>query len=150
MNTTFSASLSKAADKKYDISINNEFVNSRNSTTQNNEIKSFNTNNLSLDASIFIKEKWKISTDYNLFTRQETVDFQTNLTNQLWNARLQRTFKNDEFTAYILVRDILNQNIGIQRFTLENTIGEEQNDRLKRYAMLGLTWNFRNKGEKKE
>jgi hypothetical protein len=53
------------------------------------------------------------------------------LTNQLWNARLQRTFKNDEFTAYFMVRDILNQNIGIQRNVYQNTISQEQNDRLK-------------------
>jgi hypothetical protein len=85
-----------------------------------------------------------------LSTRQKTTDFQTNLSNQIWNARLQRTFKNDEFTAYILVRDILNQNIGIERSTFQNTISEERNDRLQRYAMLGFSWNFKNKGEKKE
>ena len=100
-----------------------------------------------MDIGVYFREKWKISTDYNLYSRQKTVDFQTNLTNQLWNARLQRTFKNDEFTAYILVRDILNQNIGIRRYVFENIIGEEQNDRLKRYAMVGFTWNFKNRGE---
>ena len=83
--------------------------------------------------------------NYNLYTRQKTDDFQSNLTNQIWNARLQRTFKNDEFTAYFLVRDILNQNIGIERYNFGNVIGEEQNDRLKRYAMIGFIWNFKNK-----
>ena len=150
LNSNFSLSLSKSVEKKYDFNINNEFGNNRNSTSQNNEIKSFNTNNLSVEIGVFIKEKWRISTDYNLFTRQKTEDFRNNLSNQLWNARLQRTFKNDEFTAYILVRDILNQNIGISRYNFENTIGEEQNDRLKRYAMIGFTWNFKNKGEKQE
>jgi hypothetical protein len=42
-----------------------------------------------------------------------------------------------------MVRDILNQNIGINSFIYENTIGEERNDRLKRYAMIGFTWNFK-------
>ncbi len=150
LNSNFSVNFSKSVEKKYDFNINNEFGNNRNSTSQNNEIKSFNTNNISLEIGIFIKEKWKLSTDYNLFTRQKTEDFQNNLSNQLWNARLQRTFKNDEFTAYILVRDILNQNIGISRYNFENTIGEEQNDRLKRYVMIGFTWNFKNKSGKKE
>ena len=150
LNSNFSVNFSKSVEKKYDFNINNEFGNNRNSTSQNNEIKSFNTNNISLEIGIFIKEKWKLSTDYNLFTRQKTEDFQNNLSNQLWNARLQRTFKKDEFTAYILVRDILNQNVGISRYNFENTIGEEQNDRLKRYAMIGFTWNFKNKGENKE
>ena len=148
LNSGFSVYLYKTKEKKYDFSLSNSFSNNRNSTTQNDEIKSFNTNNLSVDLGVYFREKWKISTDYNLFSRQKTVDFQDNLTNQLWNARLQRTFKNDEFTAYIMVRDILNQNVGIQRAVYENIISEERNDRLKRYAMIGFTWNFKNRGEK--
>lgn len=143
----FSMYLNKSKEKKYDISLSNNFSNNRNTTSLNDEIKSFNTNNFSLDIGVYFREKWKLSTDYNLYSRQKTVDFQTNLTNQLWNARLQRTFKSDEFTAYIMVRDILNQNIGIKRYVYENTVSEEQNDRLKRYAMIGFTWNFKNKGE---
>lgn len=148
LNSGFAVYLSKSKEKKYEIGFSNNFSNNRNSTSQNNEIKSFNTNNLDLEIGVYINEKWKLSTDYNLSSRQKTVDFQDNLTNQLWNARLQRTFKNDEFTAYIMVRDILNQNIGINRYVNENTVSEEQNDRLKRYAMIGFSWNFKNKGEK--
>ena len=148
LNSGFSLYLYKSKEKKYDFSLSNNFSNNRNTTSLNNEVKSFNTNNLSLDIGVYFKEKWKLSTDYNLYSRQKTVDFQDNLTNQLWNARLQRTFKNDEFTAYILVQDILNQNIGIQRNVYENTISEERNDRLKRYAMIGFSWNFKNKNEK--
>lgn len=144
-----SISLSKEKEKKYSFSINNQFSYTRNSTTLNNEVRSFNTNNLGCDMSVYFSKNWKISTDYNLFSRQKTDDFQTNLTNQLWNARLQRVFKNDEFTAYLLVRDILNQNIGVERFNTQNTIGEEQNDRLKRYFMVGFSWNFKNKNETK-
>jgi hypothetical protein len=150
LSSNFSVYLSKSVEKKYDININNEFSNNRNSTTQNDLIRSFSSNNFSLSIGVYIKEKWKISTDYNLFTRQKTADFDANLNNQLWNARLQRTFKNDEFTAYLLIRDILNQNIGVDRYATENTIGEEQNDRLKRYAMIGFTWNFKNKSGNKE
>ncbi len=148
LNSGFSLYLYKSKEKKYDFSLSNNFSNNRNTTSLNDEVKSFNTNNLSLDIGVYFKEKWKLSTDYNLYSRQKTVDFQDNLTNQLWNARLQRTFKNDEFTAYILVQDILNQNIGIQRNVYENTISEERNDRLKRYAMIGFSWNFKNKNEK--
>nr|WP_315247995.1 outer membrane beta-barrel family protein [uncultured Flavobacterium sp.] len=144
LNSGFAIYLNKFKEKKYEFSLSNNFSNNRNTTSQNDEVKSFNTNNLSLDIGVYFAKKWKISTDYNLNSRQKTVDFQTNLTNQLWNARLQRTFKNDEFTAYIMVRDILNQNIGINRYVYQNVIGEEQNDRLKRYAMVGFTWNFKN------
>lgn len=147
LNSGFSVYLNKSKAKKYDLSLSNNFSNNRNTTSQNDKINSFNTNDLRLDIGVYFREKWKLSTDYNFMSRQKTIDFQDNLTNQLWNARLQRTFKNDEFTAYIMVRDILNQNIGIRRNVYENSISEEQNDRLKRYAMIGFTWNFKNKGE---
>ncbi|MCZ8196538.1 MAG: hypothetical protein O9267_02880, partial [Flavobacterium sp.] len=145
INSNLSIYLSKSKEKKYEYYINNQFSNNRNSTSLNNEVKSFNSYNLSIDGSYYFNKNWKIISNYNLYTRQKTDDFQSNLTNQLWNARLQRTFKNDEFTAYFLVRDILNQNIGIERYNYNNVIGEEQNDRLKRYVMIGFTWNFKNK-----
>lgn len=145
LNTAMNIDLSKTKEKKYDFTISNSFSNSRNSTSQNNEVKAFYTNNFAVDGGVYITEKWKLTTSYNLFTRQKTEDFQDNLSNQLWNARLQRTFKKDEFTAYILIRDILNQNVSIERYNFQNTVGEETNDRLQRYAMIGLTWNFKNK-----
>jgi hypothetical protein len=145
LNTGVSVYLSKSKEKKYDISLNNEFSYNRNTTSQNSTVKKFYTNNTGLYATVYYKKTWSVITDYNFFVRQKTTDFQNNLTNQLWNARLQKTFKKDEFTAYIMVRDILNQNIGIERSFYENTLTEERNDRLKRYGMIGFTWNFKNK-----
>ncbi len=146
LNTGLSVYLSKSKDKQYEISLNNNFSYNRNATSQNNTVKNFNTNNTSLYATVYYKKTWSIITDYNFFVRQKTVDFQDNLTNQLWNVRIQRTFKNDAFTLYAMVRDILNQNIGIQRNFYENSLTEERNDRLKRYGMIGFSWNFKNKG----
>ncbi len=148
LNSGLSIYLSKSKDKKYDFSLSENFNNNRNTTSQNSTIKKFNTNNVRLDGTVYYKKVWSISTDYNFFSRQKTVDFQNNLTNQIWNARMQRTFKKDEFTAYIMVRDILNQNIGIERSFYGNTLSEERNDRLKRYWMMGFTWNFKNKAAK--
>jgi Outer membrane protein beta-barrel family/Carboxypeptidase regulatory-like domain len=145
LNSGLSLYLSKYKEKKYDFSINNNFSNNRNTTTQNNQIKKFNTYNLSIDATVYYKKTWSLSSDYNYFLRQKTPDFQTNLSNQLWNAKLQKTFKKDEFTAYITIRDILNQNIGIDRRFDDISVSEVRNDRLKRYAMIGFTWNFKNK-----
>jgi hypothetical protein len=91
---------------------------------------------------------WSLNTDYSYFFRQKTVDADKDLKTHLWNARLQRTFRHDEFTTYFMVRDILNQNIGIERNFYGNTYTQETNDRLKRYFMIGFTWNFKNKGSK--
>lgn len=145
LNSSFGLYINKSKEKKYDLTLSNTFSNSRNSTSQNDQVRSFNTNELGFRAGVYLTQKWKIESDYNWYARQKTLEFQDQLSNQLWNARLQRTFKKEEFTAYFLVRDILNQNVGINRFIYENTIGEERNDRLKRYAMIGFTWNFKNK-----
>jgi Outer membrane protein beta-barrel family len=147
-NTGLQVYASKSKDKKYDFSLGNEFSYNRNTTSQNNKINKFYTNTVNFNATVYYKKVWSLSSEYNLFSRQKTEQFNTNLNNQLWNARMQRTFKKDEFTAYILVRDILNQNIGIERNFYGNVSSEERNDRLKRYWMVGFTWNFKNKAAK--
>lgn len=140
--------ISKSKDKKYDVSLSNDFTYNSNNSTQYTSKINYYTNRVSADATIYIKKVWSISSDFNFYSRQKTPQFNTNLNNQLWNARAQRTFKKDEFTAYVLVRDILNQNVGIQRNFYSNTLTEESNDRLKRYFMVGFTWNFKNKSAK--
>ncbi len=148
INTGMQLYLSKSKDKKYDVSIGNDYSYNRNTTSQNSTVKSFSTNNTSFNGTVYYKKVWSLSTDYNFFVRQKTADFQNNLTNSIWNARMQRTFKKDEFTAYVMIRDILNQNIGIDRNFYSNTLSETTNQRLKRYWMIGFTWNFKNKAAK--
>lgn len=148
LNTGIGINLYKSKDKKYDVSISDQFNYNSNSTQQFNRVIKYNTNELSVNATLYIKKVWSIKTDYNYFLRQKTEQFQDNLSNQLWNARLQRTFKKDEFTAYFSIRDILNQNTNIERNFYSNTLSEVRNDRLRRYWMLGFTWDFKNKSAK--
>ena len=137
--------LSKTKDKKYDFSISNDFSYNSNSTQQYNTKINYNTNELRLDATIYLKKVWSLKTDFNYFVRQKTPQFQNNLSNQLWNARLQRTFKKNEFTAYFSIRDILNQNTNVQRNFYSNTLSEVRNERLRQYWLIGFTWDFKNK-----
>jgi hypothetical protein len=140
--------MNKAKEKKYDVSLSNDFNYNTNRTTLNAAVNNFFTNTLSLNATVYYKKVWSVTSDYNFFARQKTIQFQDNLTNHTWNARLQKTFKDNEFTAYVLVRDILNQNIGIDRnFSGFNTT-EVTNQRLKRYFMVGFAWDFKNTGSK--
>lgn len=140
--------MNKSKEKKYDISLSNDFNYNSNRTTLNPRVNNFFTNTLNVNTTIYYKKVWSINTEYNFFARQKTEQFTNNLTNHIWNARLQRTFKDNEFTAYVLVRDILNQNIGIDRsFSGFNTT-EVTNQRLKRYFMVGFSWDFKNSGSK--
>ena len=140
--------LNKAKEKKYDFSISDEFSYNANTTSQNSTKIHYITNTLSLNATVYYKKVWSLISDFQYLSRQKTPQINTNLSQSLWGARLQRTFHSDEFTAYIAVRDILNENIGIDRSFYSNTYTQVTNDRLKRYFMIGFEWDFKNKASK--
>jgi hypothetical protein len=145
---TFDLGTSKSKDKKYDVSlrynISYNYTQNSQSTLKNNYIG----NRFNADVTKYFYKVWSINTTYEINSRQKTSLVTGNLSNSLWNAGLQRTFKKDEFTAYFKVRDILNQNIGIDRNIDGKNFTEVVNDRLKRYFLLGFTWNFKNKAPK--
>ena len=148
MSTGMQVYLGKSKDKKYDFSLSDNFTYNNNQTSENNNNNHYNSNNVNFNATIYYKKVWSVNSEYQYYSRQKTVQFSNSVNNSLWNARLQRTFKNNEFTAYLKVRDILNQNIGIDRTFYGNTFTEVRNDRLKRYFLLGFTWDFKNKATK--
>ena len=139
--------ISKSKDKKYDVSTSYNPNYNLQKTSQNKNKISYFTHQIGLDATVSYKKVWSLNSNYNLNIRDKTAQI-PGITNSLWSAKLQRTFKKDEFTFYVVVRDILNQNIGVDRNFFSNTFTETRNDRLKRYGMLGFTWNFKNKATK--
>jgi hypothetical protein len=145
VNAGLSLGLYKSKEKKYDVSIYNNYLYNSSTTSQNNNKLNYYINTLNVNTTVYFDSVWSISSDYQYFARQKTVQASSGLNSHIWNARIQRTFKKDEFTAYILVRDILNQNIGIDRNFSGTTYRETINDRLQRYFMIGFTWNFKNK-----
>jgi hypothetical protein len=153
-STTFSpgseVSLSKSKEKKYDVTIRDDFTYNSNTTSQNDTRIHYISNQLSFDGTLYIKKVWSVTAKYEFNSRQRTFQYDNNLNTHILNALVQKTFKNNEFTAYFVVRDILNQNIGINRNFSGNTYSEVRNDRLKRYFLIGFTWDFKNKGAKKQ
>ena len=149
-STNFSGGLgfgfSKSKDKKYDLNINNNFSYNNSTNSQSSSSSHYYTNTVSLNLSVNILKTLVIKTDFDYYIQQKTQDLSSDLTTKLWNAKLQKTFKNDEFTLYLTVRDILNQNVGIYRGFDRNTFSETRNDRLQRYWLLGFAWNFKNSG----
>ena len=145
LNSGLGIYASKSKDKKYDVSIGNNFSYFKNKTNQSTTSNSYSTNTATLDGTIYYKKVWSFNTDYQFYYRQKVNEGSTDLNNHLLNARVQRTLKNNEYTIYFKVRDILNQNVGIDRNFYGNTYTEQRNDRLKRYFLLGFTWDFKNK-----
>ena len=158
-NTTgagLNLSLSKSKDKKYDVSVWNSFRYNYNRAKQLNfttskietNTRNYSTNQLNLEGTVYYKKVWSIQSDYNFFYNQAVSDGGESFKYSIWNARLQRTFKNNEFTAFVMVRDILNENMGISQTFNGTLFTREVNDRLKRYFMLGFRWDFKNKAPK--
>ncbi len=148
VTTTHSLSFyfNKSKEKKYDISMNHDFgFNVNNSSIYNRKIK-YNTYTVGLNGSVYFKKVWKLSSDFEFNYRQKTDEFGKDVNNSLWNATFEKTFHSDEFTVFFTVRDILNQNIGIDRTLYGNTLKEVRNDRLQRFWLFGIRWDFKNKG----
>jgi hypothetical protein len=148
-NIGISMNANKSKDKKYDIGVNFGPNFNVQKTTQNNTKNQYIIANVGVNATVYYKKVWSINSEYDLLARQKTAQA-AGLTNNILNAKLQRTFKKDEYTVYFSVRDILKQNIGIDRNFFGNSFTETRNDRLQRYFMLGFTWNFKNKATTKK
>ncbi len=148
-NTGINFNVNKSKDKKYDISFSWAPNYNVQKTTQRKSPTKYFTTNTGVNATIYYKKVWSINTEYDLNTRQKTAQAPS-FTNHILNARLQRTFKKDEYTVYFSARDLLNQNIGIDRNFSDFGFTETRNDRLQRYFMLGFTWNFKNKAATKK
>lgn len=139
----------KSIADKYDLSANNDFNYNYNTNAQTNTSNSFKTNKLSLNATFYYKKVWSIISDFEYFSREKLPGQTDNLNVNMLNLKLQKTFKNKEYTLYAQVRDLLNQNTGIDRNYYGNTFSEERNQRLRRYFMIGFSWDFKNNNKKK-
>lgn len=149
-NPSLRLSLSKDKTKKYQFGISNDFGYNWNSTAQNDATVHYYGNTLAAWGTVYYKKVWSVNFDYSYYSQQATALSTENLNRHILNGRLQRTFRDDAFTFYLSVRDILNQNFGLERNFYGSTYSEVTNDRLRRYYLLGFTWNFKNKGSKSQ
>jgi hypothetical protein len=148
-NAGLNININKSKDKKYDLSMYFGPNFNLQKTTQNNIRNKYLSTNFGINSTVYYKKVWSINVDYNLDSRQKTAQAPS-LTYNIINAKLQRTFKKDEYTIYFTARDLLNQNIGLDRNFYGNTFTETRNTRLQRYFMLGFAWNFKNKAATKK
>ena len=144
VNGGLGINLSKSKKDVYDVSLNNDFNYNYNTNAQTKTANTFRTNNLTANATVYYQKTWSIITDYSFMSRQKLAFQSEGLNVHLLNVQLQKTFKNNEFTVYIKARDLLNQNIGLERNFFANTFTEERNQRLRRYFMIGFNWDFKN------
>ena len=149
-NAGFSFDVNKSKDKKYDVGIRVGTNYNVQTNTQGTFKNQYFTNDLGANGTIYLKKVWSLASDFSFLGRQKTAQSPANNISR-WNARLQRTFKKDEFTTYFAVNDILNQNNGFDRTFGQNaSFTETTQNTLRRYWMVGFTWNFKNKAPVKK
>lgn len=84
-----------------------------------------------------------VGTDINWYIREKTTPQDVNNNIFLWNAYVSKAFLKDRSLVVKLSgNDMLNQNVGFQRFTYNNTVTESQYNNIRRYFMLSVGWNF--------
>ena len=128
-----------------EFSLNNQANLSYNTNAQTKSSNTFRSNSLSLNSTIYYKKIWSFITDYSFNARQQLTGQTGNYNIHIINCRIQKTFRKNEYTAFVKVNDLLNQNLGLDRNYYGNIFSEERNQRLKRYFMLGFSWDFKNK-----
>ncbi len=87
--------------------------------------------------------RFEINSNVQASFRQKTNLFSGNNNVIIWNAYIGRKiFKNDKGLISIRANDILDKNIGYNRYINSNILREETNQTLRRYFQLAFTWNF--------
>jgi hypothetical protein len=95
------------------------------------------------NATYQLPKKFEINASLNYNWRQKTDVFGQNRNVWLLGGWIAKKFwKNDAGELRFSMNDILNQNIGFQRNAASNFISENTYQTIRRYWLLGFTWNF--------
>lgn len=93
--------------------------------------------------------KFEIGTDIDINIREKVNEFDVNNNVVLLNAYIEKKFlKNDVLTLRLSINDILDQNKGYDRYIYPLYSEEKTFLTFRRYGLIGLTYNFVNKGGK--
>ena len=139
-------------EDKYDFNINPRVAynssKSSLSTSINNNYWSYGG-----EVNINFETFWGVEFDSNFDfdLRQKLEAFPTNTNLIIWNGGLEKKIMKKTATIRLLARDILNQNKGFTRNISSTFVSDDRFQRIGRYFMLKLEWNFTKKieGEKK-
>lgn len=140
-----SVSANKSKANKYDFSLSDNLSYNLNRNAQSTGTNTFTTNIINASALIYYKKAWSIGADYEFFAAGKINERVAPVNFHIVDIKLQRTLFNNELTFYAKIKDLLNENTGVDRSYFGNTFSEERNQRLRRFIMIGVSWDFKNK-----
>lgn len=130
-------------DEKFSVRLQPSVTYNDNRTTVNTLTTSFWSMNNEFEISYDFPLKIEVGTDVNWFIRERTSVFDQNNNVLRWNAYVSKKFlKNDQLELKASVSDILNQNLGFNRYAQNNYVYQDSYNTIRRYGLLSLTWNF--------
>ncbi|GAA0544581.1 outer membrane beta-barrel protein [Chitinophaga japonensis] len=92
---------------------------------------------------IYFLKKFQLHTDAYYLWQQKTRAFNDNFDRMTWNAWIgANCLKNDQLTIKLSCNDILNQNSGYSRTANNTFFSENRYTTIRRFIMIGVTWNF--------
>ncbi|NLR62586.1 outer membrane beta-barrel protein [Chitinophaga polysaccharea] len=98
---------------------------------------------LNPSVDIYFLKKFQFHTDVDYQWQQKTQTFNDNFKRTIWNAWIGHSFlSKDQLMIKISCNDILNQNNGYARTATNTFFSENIYTTIRRYFMIGATWNF--------
>lgn len=149
-NYTLGMNIGKSKEKKYDINLSGSATyTSSQSSIQASISTKYWTFDIDPNFDIFLPLKFQIHSDCDFNIRQKTPVFNTNTNVIRWNAWIGKKFlKKDALLIKIIGNDLLDQNIGFNRSVNSNFITQNTYSTIRRFFLLGVTWNFTKAGVK--
>lgn len=143
-------SVSRYKDKKYSFRIS---FGPNYSASQASMQKNMNNNGWGLNGdasfSMNLPGKIELSSDARLEYKQKTQTFNTDFNRVIWNSSVSKKFfKAESLILKLSGNDLLNQNVGFNRYANSNGFTENNYTTIKRYFMGSLIWDFNKMGGK--
>lgn len=139
--------ISKYKSSKYDFRISvGPTYNVITSSLQKSDNKGWGFNG-SGNLNIYLPGKLQLSTDGNYQLTGKTQTFNQKLERFIWNAALtKKFFKQENLKLSLSGNDLLNQNVGFDRFSGSNMITQNRYTTIQRYFLCGISWDFSKMG----
>lgn len=136
--------LNKTKANKYDFNfgLGPSYTSNVSSLQRQNDSKGWGFNGNG-SANFYLPGKIQMGTDLNYTFTKATQVFAENFERLILNAYVTKKFlKKDNLQLRFAGNDLLNQNVGFNRFANNNIISQSSYTTIKRYFLLSLIWDF--------
>ncbi len=138
--TSIDFSISNRKKKKLDAAAGIRYDFNRRSYSVNDDFdQNFSNHAWYVEGDVYISETTTLRTSFD-HTRYSGEFFSEARSFNLWNIGLTQNFFKNKLSLKLMVHDVLNQNIGVDRYGSSNALQEARFNTRARYFMVGLSY----------